>query len=227
VTILLADGDPTSRLILKTQLSNYGYHIITTSDGEEALSTFNKGQFHVVLIDIMIPKIDGYKVCSKLRNISSVPIILLAALNSVTDRIIGLSLGADDFLIKPFSVDELNLKLCSLLRRSYNHYKYPLVIQIGGLKLNLFKKHVYKNDQIIRLTTIEFNLLEILVAKAGKTLTRIDIFDKVWGHTTFRYSDIRVVDVYICRLRSKIEQNPNTPDLILTVRSKGYMFQKI
>jgi|TARA_B100000475_G_scaffold201228_1_gene188101 OmpR family response regulator RpaB len=226
-TVLIADGDLTSRLILTQKLSNHGYRVITASDGEEALFLFNKEQPHIVLIDVILPKIDGYKVCSKLRNDSSTPIVLLTSLDKLNDRVIGLSLGADDYLIKPFSTEELKIRIRSILQRSYNNNSYPLFIQIGDLKLNVAKRCVLKKGQPIKLTKIEFKLLEVLLARSGEGLTRLDIFNKVWGYTTFRYLDTRVVDVYIYRLRSKLEKKPSIPTLILTVRGKGYMFQEI
>tara|TARA_B100000475_G_C14994167_1_gene313555 strand:- start:550 stop:1242 length:693 start_codon:yes stop_codon:yes gene_type:complete len=223
-TILLADGDLNSRQLLTTKLSSYGYRVVAVSDGEEALFSFAKEKPQLIVLDVMLPKIDGYQVCNKLREISQTPIVLLAALGNVTDRIIGFNLGANDYVIKPFSADELVVRIQSLFKRSYCN---PLFIQIGGLQLNLSKRHVFKNGQLIKLTPIEFNLLEVLISKPGKIVTRSDIFNTLWGYTAFRYIDTRVVDVYICRLRSKLEKNSTSPNLILTVRGVGYMFQEI
>tara|TARA_B100000683_G_scaffold8301_1_gene9053 strand:- start:18068 stop:18766 length:699 start_codon:yes stop_codon:yes gene_type:complete len=226
-TILLADGDLNNRRLITKKLSSYGYHVIAVSNGEEALFIFGKKNPHLAIIDVMLPKMDGYQVCNKLREISTIPIVLLTALDTLTDRNIGFNLGADDYIVKPFSINELEVRIHSLLRRYYtNDYYSPLFINVGELKLNLLKKCVFKNKELIRLTTIEFKLLEILISKPGKVVTRSDIFGMLWGYTAFRYVDTRVVDVYIYRLRLKLEENPKKPNLILTVREKGYMFQE-
>ena len=227
-TILLADGDLNNCHLLTTQLSSYGYSVITASNGEEVLSIFDTAIPHLIILDVMLPQIDGYQVCNKLRRISQIPIILLGALGNVNDRSIGFNLGADDYIVKPFSAYELGARIRSLLKRSYSdNYSTPPFIHIGNLKLNLSKRHVFKNNQLIKLTPMEFKLLEVLISKPGKVITRLEIFGILWGYTTFRYVDTRLVDVYICRLRSKLEKNPNIPNIILTIREKGYMFQEI
>lgn len=227
-TILLADGDSKTCHLLDAKLSFYGYVVITVSNGEEALRFFDQEKPHLVLLDVMLPKIDGYKVCNELRKISSTPIILFSALDTLTDRIIGFNLGADDYIVKPFSIDELEIRIQSLIRRShFNDCLKPLFIYVGELTLNLSKRYVIKNDQLVKLTSLEFSLLEVLISKPGKIITRSDIFSILWGYAEFRYVDTRVVDVYICRLRSKLEKDPNNPTLILTIRGKGYMFHEI
>jgi len=225
-TILVADDDINIRQFLKIRLSYLGYNVIIATNGQEVLSILEKEKLDLIILDITLPQIDGYKVCRILRKFSRVPIILLTALANTLDRIRGLDLGADEYLTKPFAPDELEACIRSLLIRSRKRNDFnPLVIQVGDLKLNITKKHVFKGDQLIRLTLIEFNLLQLLVDKAGEVLTRTAILDCIWGYTSYRYIDTRVVDVYVHRLRSKLEQDLSAPNLILTIRGKGYMFQ--
>jgi len=225
-TVLVADDDINIRQFLKIRLSYLGYNVIIATNGQEVLSILEKEKLDLIILDIILPQIDGYKVCRILRKFSRVPIILLTALANTLDRIRGLDLGADEYLTKPFAPDELEACIRSLLIRSRKRNDFnPLVIQVGDLKLNITKKHVFKGDQLIRLTLIEFNLLQLLVDKAGEVLTRTAILDCIWGYTSYRYIDTRVVDVYVHRLRSKLEQDLSTPNLILTIRGKGYMFQ--
>ena len=225
-TVLVADDDINIRQFLKLRLSYLGYNIILATNGQEVLSILEKEKLDLIILDITLPQIDGYKVCRILRKFSRVPIILLTALANTLDRIRGLDLGADEYLTKPFAPDELEACIRSLLIRSRKRNDFnPLVIQVGDLKLNITKKHVFKGDQLIRLTLIEFNLLQLLVDKAGEVLTRTAILDCIWGYTSYRYIDTRVVDVYVHRLRSKLEQDLSAPNLILTIRGKGYMFQ--
>ena len=227
-TVLVADNDINIRQFLKIRLSYLGYNVILTANGQEVLSILKKEKPDLIILDIMLSQIDGYKVCRIIRNFSRVPIILLTALATITDRIRGLDLGADDYLTKPFAPDELAACIRSLLIRSYGrNHSNPLVLQIGDLKLDTIKKHVFKGNKLINLTLIEFNLLRLLMNKAGKNLTRTAILDCIWGYTSYRYIDTRVVDVYIHRLRSKLEQDLGTPNLILTIRGKGYMFQTV
>ena len=225
-TILVADDDINIRQFLKIRLSYLGYNVIIATNGQEVLSILEKEKLDLIILDIILPQIDGYKVCRILRKFSRVPIILLTALANTLDRIRGLDLGADEYLTKPFAPDELEACIRSLLIRSRKRNDFnPLVIQVGDLKLDIIKKHVFKGNKLIRLTLIEFNLLRLLVDKAGEILTRTAILDCIWGYTSYRYIDTRVVDVYVHRLRSKLEQDLSAPNLILTIRGKGYMFQ--
>ena len=225
-TVLVADDDINIRQFLKIRLSYLGYNVIIATNGQEVLSILEKEKLDLIILDIILPQIDGYKVCRILRKFSRVPIILLTALANTLDRIRGLDLGADEYLTKPFAPDELEACIRSLLTRSRKRNDFnPLVIQVGDLKLDIIKKHVFKGNKLIRLTLIEFNLLRLLVDKAGEILTRTAILDCIWGYTSYRYIDTRVVDVYVHRLRSKLEQDLSAPNLILTIRGKGYMFQ--
>jgi OmpR family response regulator RpaB len=227
-TVLVADNDMNIRYFLKRRLSYLGYTVIIAANGQEVLSLFAKKQPDLVILDIMISKLDGYKVCKILRKNSRIPIILLTALANTTDHIRGLDLGADEYFTKPFLPEELETRIRSLLIRSYKiDYFNPLILQIGDLKLNTIKRHVLKDNKPVHLTLVEFNLLKLLMNKAGEILTRVTILDCIWGCTAYRYVDTRVVDVYISRLRSKLGQDSSAPNLILTIRGEGYKFQNV
>ena len=230
--VLVVDDEASIRRILDTRLSMIGYIVITACDGEEALSSFRKEDPNLVILDVMMPKLDGYGVCQEIRKTSDVPIIMLTALGDVADRITGLELGADDYVIKPFSPKELEARIRSVLRRtekiqlSSNNYKSGIV-QFSFLKIDFNRRQVYKADERIKLTGMEFSLLELLVSRSGQAFSRAGILQEVWGYTPERHVDTRVVDVHISRLRAKLEIDPSNPDLILTARGTGYLFQRI
>lgn len=191
---------------------------------------FKKERPNLVILDLMLPKIDGYGVCRELRKESKVPIIMLTALGGISDRVTGLELGADDYVIKPFSPKELEARIRSVLRRTQKPVTQKAnseIFYMGNLKIDTLKRQVFKSNRRIKLTGTEFNLLELLINRAGERLTRTLILDKIWGYIPERYVDTRLVDVHISRLRSKLEEDPSNPDLILTARGTGYMFQKI
>ncbi|OUL32946.1 DNA-binding response regulator [Nostoc sp. T09] len=230
--ILVVDDEASIRRILETRLSMIGYDVVTASDGEEALKTFRLSAPDLVVLDVMMPKLDGYGVCQELRKESDVPIIMLTALADVADRIAGLELGADDYMVKPFSPKELESRIRSVLRRRSNRTSAAGVvslgvIQVGNLKIDTNKRQIYKGDERIRLTGVEFSLLELLVKYSGKSFSRGEILQQVWGYTAEQHADTRVVDVHISRLRGKLEDDPDNPELILTARGTGYLFQRI
>nr|QUE28385.1 OmpR [Porphyrostromium japonicum] len=230
--ILVVDDEASIRRILETRLSMIGYEVITAKNGEEALVLFRTEYPTLVVLDVMMPKLDGYGVCQELRKESDVPIIMLTALGDVSDRITGLELGADDYVVKPFSPKELEARIRSVLRRtdkviSNSGIPNSGVIKVGYLKVDTNKKQVYRNNERVRLTGMEFSLLELLVSKAGEAFSRAAILQQVWGYTPERHVDTRVVDVHISRLRAKLEDDPSNPDLILTARGTGYLFQRI
>jgi len=230
--VLVVDDEASIRRILDTRLSMIGYIVITACDGEEALSLFRKEAPNLVILDVMMPKLDGYGVCQEIRKTSDVPIIMLTALGDVADRITGLELGADDYVIKPFSPKELEARIRSVLRRtekvqlSSSSHKSGIV-QFSFLKIDFNRRQVYKADERIKLTGMEFSLLELLISRSGQAFSRAEILQEVWGYTPERHVDTRVVDVHISRLRAKLEIDPSNPDLILTARGTGYLFQRI
>jgi DNA-binding response OmpR family regulator len=179
----------------------------------------------LVILDIMLPAMDGWEVCKAIRQTSVVPILMLTALNDEVDRILGLELGADDYLTKPFRTRELLARIKALLRRvefDTAHMKRKQLIVIDDLKIDLEKRQVFKVDQLLNLRYKEFELLSLLVSKAGEVVTRAEIFDKVWG--TDWLGDMRTLDVHIRWLREKLEVDPSHPRYIQTVRSIGYRF---
>ncbi|WP_341531459.1 response regulator transcription factor (plasmid) [Nostoc sp. UHCC 0302] len=230
--ILVVDDEASIRRILETRLSMIGYNVVTASDGEEALSAFHVAAPDLIVLDVMMPKLDGYGVCQELRKESGVPIIMLTALGDVADRITGLQLGADDYMAKPFSPKELEARIAGVLRRCFHKTSGSAIhnsglIHVGNLKIDTNKRQVYKYEQRIRLTGVEFSLLELLVNHAGKVFSRLEILQRVWGYVPGHHADSRVVDVHISRLRTKLEDDPNDPDIIITARGSGYFLPRV
>jgi OmpR family response regulator RpaB len=232
VKILVADKDYLLSQIIKTRLLKSGFDVIFASNGKEALYLFRKEQPQLVILDILLPVFNCYIICDEMRKTSNIPIIMLTACEDISDRIIAFRLGADDYLTKPFSIKELEARVNSLLRRFeiqtnlppfFSKQKY---FQFGTITINLQKRQVFKGISQIKLTNMEFNLLELLVNNIGEPLSRSLILIHVWGYSPKRYLDTRVVDVQISRLRSKLEDDPTNPNLIITTRGIGYMFQK-
>ena len=228
--ILVVDGEANIRHVLGTRLRLKGYLVVFASDGKEALTIFAKEKPDLIILDIMLPRLDGYDVCRQIRELSTVPIIMLTALGNVSEKILGLEMGADDYVVKPFSPKELEARIKSVLRRATTQTNTSTVktetsYQIGNLQIELEKQQVLKNNEKIKLTSLEFNLLLLLMNNAGKRLSRIKILENIWGYIPERYVDTRIVDVHISRLRSKLEEDPGNPDLILTARGTGYMFR--
>ena len=232
--ILVADDEASIRRILETRLKMQGYEVVTAEDGEEAVEVYNKTNPDLVILDVMMPKMDGYGVTREIRRTSDVPIIILTALGDVSERITGLELGADDYVIKPFSPKELEARVKAVLRRTNaKESSAPAgkatknVITTGSIKIDTARRQVYRKNERIRLTGMEFSLLELLVNNSGQAYSRNEILQHVWAYPPDHRIDTRVVDVHISRLRSKLETDPTNPELILTARGIGYMFQRI
>jgi two-component system, OmpR family, response regulator RpaB len=244
--ILIVDDEMSIRRILETRFKMLGFDTASAGDGEEALSLYQKFQPDIVVLDIMMPKIDGYGVTRQIRSTSETPIILLTALGDVSERITGLELGADDYVVKPFSPKELEARVKTILRRVSTSYTVAInpggleessmsntssasmnVIQVAGVKIDFVKRQVFRNNERIRLTGMEFCLLELLASNSGQPFNRADILQHVWNYPADQRIDTRVVDVHVSRLREKLEVDKSNPELILTARGIGYMFQKI
>jgi OmpR family response regulator RpaB len=234
--ILVADDEANIRRILKTRLEMQGHELALAENGAEALELFRGFEPDLVVLDVMMPELDGFAVTERIRAQSEVPIILLTALNEVADRITGLELGADDYIVKPFSPKELEARIRSVMRRSATMAgsapgagggRSSHVVVVGDLSLDFCKRQAHRGNERIRLTGMEFNLLELLISRCGEPISRLDMLEKVWGYKPERASDSRVVDVHVSRLRAKLEDDPENPELILTARGMGYMFQRI
>ena len=232
--VLVVDDEASIRRILETRLKMAGYDVVTAEDGEEAIELFNKTNPDIVILDVMMPKMDGYGVTREIRRVSDIPIIILTALGDVSERITGLELGADDYVIKPFSPKELEARVKAVLRRTVSKdITVPTgkttknVITTGNIKIDTARRQVYRKNERIRLKGMEFSLLELLVNNSGTAYSRNEILQHVWAYPPDHRIDTRVVDVHISRLRSKLETDPANPELILTARGIGYMFQRI
>jgi DNA-binding response OmpR family regulator len=229
--ILVVDDEAAVRRILTTRLTMAGYQVVVAADGEEALDIFQLESPSLIVLDVMLPKLDGYGVCRQLRRHSDVPIIMLSALSTIADRITGLDLGADDYLGKPFSPKELEARINTILRRVEDHH-FPAptpqgVIQIGTVEIDTNRRQVFREGKRVALTYTEFSLLEMLFRNPGETIPRAQILQELWGYPPRRSADLRVVDVYVARLRAKLEADPRNPELIITVRGTGYTSQRI
>ncbi|MEW5822372.1 MAG: response regulator transcription factor RpaB [Cyanobacteriota bacterium] len=231
--ILVVDDEASIRRILETRLKMVGYEVATAADGEEALELFSKFNPDLIILDVMMPKLDGYGVTREIRRTSDTPIIILTALGDVSERITGLELGADDYVIKPFSPKELEARVKAVLRRTTSRETTgggkvtKNIITTGTLRIDINRRQVYRKNERIRLTGMEFSLLELLVSNSGQPFSRSEILQHVWSYPPDHRIDTRVVDVHISRLRSKLEVDPSNPELILTARGIGYMFQRI
>ncbi|NDD69933.1 MAG: DNA-binding response regulator [Synechococcaceae bacterium WB9_4xC_028] len=229
--IWVVDDDAEQRRLVGTYLTDQGYDVRCLSSGEQLMVRLESQRPDLVVLDVMMPKLDGYGVCQELRKESDVPIVMLTALGDVADRITGLELGADDYVVKPFSPKELEARIRCVLRRVDKDQVAGIpnsgVIQVADLRIDTNKRQVFRADERIRLTGMEFSLLELLVSRSGEPFSRGEILKDVWGYTPERHVDTRVVDVHISRLRSKLEDDPANPELILTARGTGYLFQRI
>ncbi len=204
-------------------LENAGFEVVVSMNGEEGLQAALGSSFDLVVLDIMLPGMDGWEVCKRLRAQSVVPILMLTALGDEVDRVLGLELGADDYLTKPFSRRELIARIRALLRRIELDQRKPTnQLEAQGLVIDLDARRVYKDGEPLKLRYKEFELLSLLVSRAGEVVTRAVLFDEVWG--TDWLGDTRTLDVHIRWLREKIEEDPGSPRLIQTVRGVGYRF---
>jgi DNA-binding response OmpR family regulator len=222
-TVLLVDDDKMITDPLARALTHAGYTVLVAHNGSEGLALANEKQPDVVVLDVMMPQMDGWDVCRILRQSSTVPILMLTALGDEVDRILGLELGADDYLTKPFSSRELIARLKALLRRVELDRHQQLVddqVTVGDLRLEFNTRRAFKGDQELILRQKEFELLSLLISRPGEVITRAEFFDQVWG--TDWLGDTRTLDVHIRWLREKIETDPSQPRLIQTVRGVGY-----
>ncbi|MBI5252371.1 MAG: response regulator transcription factor [Desulfomonile tiedjei] len=220
--ILLVDDDPDILRILKDNLELDGYSVAVSSTGKDALQAFDKARPGLIILDLSLPDIDGIQVCRRIRDKSSVPIIMLTARDRVPEKVLGLESGADDYMSKPFDYLELAARIRALLRRS--GLSTPAeVIEIGGFKIDNGQNAVAKNGKKLALTQREFNLMVFLAKNAGRAMSRSAIRQAIWADRDL-YRDSRTIDVHVQHLRAKVEDNPAAPKYILTVPGVGYMF---
>jgi len=220
--ILTVEDDERIRTAMKLALEDEGYTVIEAASGETALEAFAHKGADVVLIDVMLPGIDGFEVCRSIRRRSDVPIVMVTARADTHDVVAGLEAGADDYVTKPFVAKELAARIRALLRRARAD-QTPSVMTFDGLELSPESGVVKRDGSEVHLTKTEFRLLCELAANAGKVLSREQLLDRVWGYDYF--GDGRLVDVHVRRLRSKVEDDPSDPRLVVTVRGLGYKLQ--
>jgi DNA-binding response OmpR family regulator len=226
--ILLVDDEQSIQTLLSYPLRKEGYHVTSALDGNEALQRFDEGRFDLVVLDLMLPRRDGVEVCRELRSRSQVPIIMLTAKGSESDKVAGLEVGADDYITKPFSMREFRSRVKAALRRSRMAGEAGAESGDSGpivhaeLKIDFDRRLVTLAGEEIRVTYVEFEILGALARSPGRVLTRETLLEHVWGDSEYR--DPRTVDVHIRHLREKIERDPKEPEFLFTVRGVGYRF---
>jgi len=224
-TILLVDDEDAVQTLLAYPLQRDGFRVLQARDGEQAISLFESSAVDLVVLDLMLPKLDGLEVCKRIRATSSVPIIMLTARDDELDKVLGLELGADDYITKPFSIREFRSRVRALLRRaaaSRERTDALETIEANGLVIDLAKRTVEARGDPVELTYVEFELLRMLAAQPGRVYTRTMLLEGLWGGADYR--DPRTIDVHVRHLREKLEQEPHEPEFILTVRGVGYRF---
>jgi DNA-binding response OmpR family regulator len=221
--ILIADDEPNLVATLKFNLEKEGYGVLTASDGEEAVASVRQEHPDLLVLDLMLPKLSGMEVCRVVRRESSLPIIMLTAKTDEVDRVLGLEIGADDYVTKPFSVKELIARVRAQLRRaSESPIQVSEVLTAGDLRLDAGKREVTRSGSTLDLRPKEFDLLHVLMRNRGRVLSRNQLLEAVWGYAA--YGQTRTVDVHVGRVREHIEADPAHPSYIVTVRGVGYRF---
>jgi DNA-binding response OmpR family regulator len=224
--ILLVDDEQSLQKLLGYPLRKEGYEVIAASNGMEALERFREGEIDLVVLDVMLPRIDGFEVCRQLRARSAVPIIMLTAKTDEFDKVLGLELGADDYITKPFSMREFRSRVKAMLRRvelmrNGERTEEPLVE--GDLRIDFAKRQVEVRSEPVRLTYVEFEILAVLARSPGRVFSRAMLLERLWGDAAYR--DPRTIDVHIRHLREKLELDPKEPEYLFTVRGVGYHFR--
>jgi DNA-binding response OmpR family regulator len=224
-TILLVDDEDAVQKLLAYPLERDGFRVVPARDGEEALARFSEEHVDLVVLEVMLPKLDGLEVCKRLRAASRVPIIMLTARDDELDKVLGLELGADDYITKPFSIREFRSRVRALLRRA----AIPAAsgeeetIERNGLRIDVSRRDVEVSGTPVQLTYVEFELLRTLAANPGRVFTREMLLQRLWGGADYR--EPRTIDVHVRHLREKLERDPSEPEYILTVRGVGYRFR--
>jgi DNA-binding response OmpR family regulator len=225
--ILLVDDEQSIQTLLSYPLRKDGYEVVQATDGRQALDRFAEQPFDLVVLDLMLPLVDGLEVCRRLRARSAVPIIMLTAKSEEIDKVVGLELGADDYITKPFSMREFRSRVKAALRRAEMRPSAEAEgaeppLSIRNLTIDFAKRSVHVGKREASLTFVEFEILGALARNPGRVFTRDQLLSRIWGDAAYR--DPRTIDVHIRHLREKLERDPKTPEYIFTVRGVGYRF---
>lgn len=226
--VLIVDDEKNIVDILRFNLKKEGFETLEAYDGEQALEMALSQKPDLILLDVMLPKMDGFTVCRKLREKIATPILMLTAKEEEVDKVLGLELGADDYITKPFSPRELMARIKANLRRQVVEEpakKVGSAVQCGSLHIDIDRYEVKRDDSIIELTLREFELVKFLALQQDQIFSRENLLEKVWGYEY--YGDVRTVDVTVRRLREKLERDPSNPEFIMTKRGVGYYFNKV
>ncbi|MCL2140458.1 MAG: response regulator transcription factor [Dehalococcoidia bacterium] len=229
--VLVVEDDQTLSGVLKYNLSKEGYLVLSAVDGAQALEVARTENPDIILLDIMMPKLNGLEVCRILRKESNIPILMLTAKSEEVDRVVGLELGADDYMSKPFGVHELMARVKAMLRRCQMNQTdntkaeaNSIILRTGNIEIDELRHTISVNDKFIEFTPREFELMAFLIRNRGRVFRREQLLDKVWGYDYA--GDTRTVDVHISWLRQKIENNPQKPTRLVTIRGVGYKFEE-
>jgi two-component system, OmpR family, response regulator RegX3 len=220
--VLVVEDEESYRDALSYMLRKEGFDVATAATGPDALAEFERSGADIVLLDLMLPGLPGTEVCRRLRQVSAVPVIMVSAKDSEVDKVVGLELGADDYITKPYSPRELVARVRAVLRRGNDVEPVPPTLEAGGVRMDVDRHIVTVDGTGVRLPLKEFELLELLLRNAGRVLTRGQLIDRVWGSDYV--GDTKTLDVHVKRLRSKIEPDPSEPRFLVTVRGLGYKF---
>jgi DNA-binding response OmpR family regulator len=225
-TILLVDDEDSVQKLLTYPLERDGFRVVQARDGEQALRMFGDQRIDLVVLDLMLPKVDGLEVCKRLRADSNVPIIMLTARGEELDKVLGLELGADDYITKPFSIREFRSRVRALLRRAglpRERQREVETLESGELRIDPARRTVELAGEPVQLTYVEFELLTTLATEPARVFTREMLLRALWGDSAYR--EPRTIDVHVRHLREKLERDPREPDYIFTVRGVGYRFR--
>ena len=221
--VLVIEDEESYLEVLSYMLSKEGFEVIEAPDGATGIAEFDRHGADIVLLDLMMPGLPGTEVCRQLRLRGSVPVIMLTARDSEVDKVVGLELGADDYVTKPFSHRELVARIRAVLRRGNDTELVPDIVEVAGVRMDVERHEVSVNGERIKLALKEFELLEMLLRNAGRVMTRGQLIDRIWGADYV--GDTKTLDVHIKRLRTKIEPDPANPRYLITVRGLGYKFE--
>lgn len=222
--ILVVDDEELLVKGIKFNLQNDGYEVLTGSNGQEAIELARHPDVGLIVLDVMMPEVDGLEACRRIREFSDVPIIMLTARTEDMDKLLGFEQGADDYLTKPFNILELKARIRALLRRSTSGKSVTTRYSVGSIMIDTQERNAYKDGEIVDLTAREFDVVELLIRNPNRVYSRENLLDAVWGYEAYR-SDARTVDVHIRRIREKLERVPAEPEYFMTKWGVGYYFK--